>query len=181
MPKSQSFKKVSKRKRRTKEIAIKKHRTWRKIATELKKKNLYLWVRMMQLIEKIARINTSRASSHPLKPKQKKKIKTSQNPCLMTAIILFKLRRIAMNLASTDRVRNQASSLVILASKGEIKRAIGLALVVQSLFTDQVTTIAPCHPSKEQDGLLAKKLTIQIPVSFSCHRRASKSSTECYN
>ena len=42
MPKSQLFKKVSKRKRRTKGIASKKHRTWRKIATELKKKNLYL-------------------------------------------------------------------------------------------------------------------------------------------
>ena len=147
MPKSQSFKKVSRRKRRT----------------------------------KIARINTSPASSHPLQPKQKKRTNTSRNPCLMTAIISFKLRRIAMNLASTDRVRNQVSSLDILASKGEIKRAIGLVLVVQSLFTDQVTTIAPCHPSKEQDGLLAKKSTIRIPVSFSCHRRASKSNTECYN
>ena len=40
MPKSQSFKKVSKRKQRTKEIVSKKRRMWKKTTTELKKKNL---------------------------------------------------------------------------------------------------------------------------------------------
>ena len=67
MPESQSFKKASKRKQRTKKIVSKMHRACKRAATEFKRKNL--WARLMQLIEMTARIKISAASNHLCKLK----------------------------------------------------------------------------------------------------------------